>query len=128
MDKTLIKAAGITAIIFGILYSITIIGAIIGVPLIIGGSNFVDYSKLDDEKIKEKKDTMLGWSIFFTLTAFIPGVLGLIGYVSLFENVNIVSKKQAFKDKIVELDEMKKDGLLTESEYKKRKEKILEED
>ena len=127
MDKSIFKAAGIIAIVIGAFYTITIFGAIIGIPLIIGGSLFIDYSKLSDKEIKEKKGSILGWSIFFILFSFIPGVLGIVGYILFFEN-SAKPKEPTLKNKIVELDEMKEEGLLTAAEYKKRKAKVLEED
>ena len=43
-DKILLKAAGIIGIIFGVLASLTIIGLIIGIPMIIGGYYLYNYS------------------------------------------------------------------------------------
>ena len=38
MDKSLLKISGIIAIVFGVLACLTLVGAIVGVPLIIGGA------------------------------------------------------------------------------------------
>ena len=53
MDKSLLKIAGIISIIVGILFCLTLIGAIVGVPIIIGGCKFKDYANLSDEELKD---------------------------------------------------------------------------
>ena len=44
MDKSLLKISGIIAIVFGVLACLTLVGAIVGVPLIIGGAKMKEYA------------------------------------------------------------------------------------
>ena len=46
MDKSLLKISGIIAIVFGILACLTLVGAIVGVPLIIGGAKMKEYAEV----------------------------------------------------------------------------------
>ena len=59
MDKVLLKVAGIIALVCGILACLTIIGAIVGVPLIIGGKKCMDLAQLSDDEVIANKDTIL---------------------------------------------------------------------
>ena len=73
MNRTLLKVAGVISFVIGILCCITIVGAIVGVPLIIGGSKFNDYSKMNDEEIEANKDSILIWTIVFLFINQISG-------------------------------------------------------
>ena len=128
MEKTLVKIAGIVAIVLGVIMCITIVGAIVGVPLIIGGCKFNDYSKMDDSEFASNKDSILIWSIVFLFLSIPSGVLGLIAYF-LFE-----AKKSDYfgnyksNKKYDELERIKKlydDKVLTKEEYESEKSRIL---
>ena len=82
-DKALLKAAGIIAVVIGIICSLTIVGLLWGIPLIIGGYKFNEYAGLDDSEIVNHKSSILGWSIFFIFFSFISAILGLIYYFGL---------------------------------------------
>ena len=58
-DKSLLNIAGIIALVLGIIECITIVGAIVGVPSIIGGIKVRELSNLSDEEIAKSKDTLL---------------------------------------------------------------------
>ncbi|HHX16655.1 MAG TPA: hypothetical protein GX725_01905 [Mollicutes bacterium] len=129
MNKVLLRISGIIALVLGITYCITIIGAIVGVPLIVGGSKMMGYSNLSDSEILDRKNSILGWSIFFLFVTVIGGVLGLIYYFSiepnLFSNFNI-NTKPSYIQELRELDELRKQGLINEKEYEAKKKKILD--
>ena len=128
MNRTLLKVAGIISIIVGILCCLTIIGVIIGIPLIIGGIKFNDYSKMNDEDIEKNKDSILVWAIVFMFINQISGILALIAYL-LYEAGNtsyVKSYKQ--NNKYDELERIKKlydEKVLTKEEYEKEKTRIL---
>lgn len=124
MEKNLFKIAGIIAMIIGILYCVTIIGAIVGVFLIAGGSAMMGYSKLSNEELEEKKCSILGWSIFFLFFTVIGGVLGLIGYVTIGRDI-VIGGKESYIDELQKLKELKDKGIITEKEYEAKKKKIL---
>jgi len=129
MNKVLLRISGIIALVLGITYCITIIGVIVGVPLIVGGSKMMGYSNLSDSEILDRKNSILGWSIFFLFVTVIGGVLGLIYYFSietnLFSNINI-NTKPSYIQELRELDELRKQGLINEKEYEAKKKKILD--
>lgn len=125
MEKTLLKIAGVIAIIIGALCCIGIITAIIGIPLIIGGVRMKDYANLSGEEFMEKRNSVLGWSIFFLFFTFISGVLGIIAYVYM-ENQSNEKPKSSFAEEIKDLDRLRKNGLISEAEYEAKKKKILD--
>ena len=51
MKKGLLDIVGILNIVFGILFTITLIGSLVGIPLIVSGSMFLHYSSLSDDKL-----------------------------------------------------------------------------
>lgn len=131
MDKSLLKIAGIISIVIGIICCITIFGAIVGIPMIIGGAKFKDYSNLSDEELLAHKDAIIIWTIVFLFINQIAGILGLIFVVTnnLFntENNN-VNYSNNFDNKYERLEKLKKlydDKVLSKEEYEKEKEKIL---
>lgn len=128
MNRTLLYVAGIISIIIGILCCLTIVGLIVGIPLIIGGNKFTGYSKMSDEEIEEHKDSILIWTIVFLFINQISGVIALIAYV-LYEvsNTNFVKSKKQYS-KYDELERIKKlydDKVLSKEEYEKEKSRIL---
>ena len=81
MDKSLLKISGIIAIVFGVLACLTLVGAIVGVPLIIGGAKMKEYADYTDEQIIANKDKILIWTIVFLFFCQISGILLLIFYI-----------------------------------------------
>ena len=133
MDKVILKVAGIFALIVGIICCLTVIGIIIGIPLIIGGVKFMNYSNMTDEKLNSEKSSILGWSIFLLVFTFISGVLGLIYYFSLTETYDDISdsfkiKKHDTKylEELEKLKELYDKDVLTKEEYEAKKKQILD--
>lgn len=132
MDKSLLKISGIISIVIGIICCITIFGAIVGIPMIIGGAKFKDYSNLSDIELLMHKDAIIIWTIVFLFINQISGILGLIFVVTnnLFnteKNVN-TNVNDLNNEKYVILERLKKlydDKVLTKEEYEKEKEKVL---
>ena len=86
-NKSLLNVAGVIAIVLGILCCLTIFGAIIGVPVIIGGNKLRKYSEMPDQQLVAEKDNILIWAIVLCLFCTISGVLALIFYFGM-DNVN----------------------------------------
>jgi uncharacterized membrane protein HdeD (DUF308 family) len=124
MEKSLLKISGIIAVVLGIFYSITIVMAIVGIPLIIGGSRMMGYANLSDSELRDKKDSILGWSIFFFFFTVIGGVLGLVFYLTMDNGA--FSKKSDYMDEIRKLDDLRKQGIISNEEYEAKKKKILD--
>lgn len=138
MDKSLLKISGIIAIVFGILACLTLVGAIVGVPLIIGGAKMKEYTDYTDEQIVANKDKILIWTIVFLFFCQISGILLLIFYIDSIgkyekgitgDNMNYQSNMNTNNSaKYEELEKVKKlydEKILTKEEYEKEKERIL---
>jgi hypothetical protein len=138
MDKSLLKISGIIAIVFGILACLTLVGAIVGVPLIIGGAKMKEYVDYTDEQIIANKDKILIWTIVFLFFCQISGILLLIFYIDSIgkyekgitgDNMNYQSNMNTNNNaKYEELEKVKKlydEKILTKEEYEKEKERIL---
>jgi len=125
-DKALLKAAGIIAIVLGIISCLTIIGLLWGIPMIIGGYKLNEYSNMDDSDILNHKASILAWSIFFVFFSFVSGILGLIYYFGL----NSIGSKEEPLSYLDELERLKKlydEKAITKSEYENKKKEILGE-
>lgn len=132
MDKSLLKISGIISIVIGIICCITIFGAIVGIPMIIGGAKFKDYSNLSDEELLTHKDAIIIWTIVFLFINQISGILGLVFVITnnLFNtNTDSNNMNSNFDNsKYESLERLKKlydDKVLSKEEYEKEKEKIL---
>ncbi len=130
MNKNLLKIAGIISLVLGIICCLTIVGAIVGVPLIIGGNKIKDMANLSDQELLQQKDTILIWMVVFLVFNQISGILVLIFYIdmdgSLSNTLNSSNKKS--NDKYDELEKLKKlydDKVLTKEEFETEKDKIL---
>lgn len=133
MDKSLLKVSGVISIVVGVIYCLSIIGAIIGIPLIIGGIKIKDYASYSDIQIYESKDTILIWTIVFLLFNQISGILLLIFYIDNIgkttTNNNNTNTNNTNSDKYEELEKIKKlydEKILTKEEYENEKARILD--
>jgi hypothetical protein len=106
-------------------YIIILIMAVFSLLLAFGGIVFLHYSNLSDDMLKIKKEFILAWSIVFLFTSGICGILGLITYTLLYDNAS-VGEKNDYIDEIKKLEKLKRNGLITEEEFAKKKKKILD--
>lgn len=129
MNKSLLKISGIISIVLGIICCLTIFGAIIGVPLIIGGNKIKDMTNLSDQELLQQKDTILIWMVVFLVFNQISGILLLIFYIDMDGSISSSFKGNNNNDnKYDELEKLKKlydDKVLTKEEFETEKEKIL---
>ena len=144
MDRSLLKISGIIAIVLGVLECLTLVGAIAGVPVIIGGAKMKEYADYTDEQIIANKDKILVWTIVFLFFCQISGILLLIFYIDsigkyekgiIGNNMNYQSGMNNNMNtnsnlKYEELEKVKKlydEKILTKEEYEKEKERILKQ-
>ena len=130
MNKNLLKIAGIISIVLGIICCLTIFGAIVGVPLIIGGNKIKDMANLSDQELMTQKDTILIWMVVFLVFNQISGILVLIFYIDMDGRLSntLNGSNKTSNDKYDELEKLKKlydDKVLTKEEFETEKEKIL---
>ena len=124
-NKALLRIAGIISIVFGVLCCLTIIGAIIGVPLLIGGYKFKEISDKEGPETDDEKNTILIWSIVFLFINQLSGILSMIYYILLIIPPLKVSNNNDKFDKLERLKKLYDNKILTKEEYEKEKSKIL---
>ena len=128
MDKSILNVAGLISFVLGIICCCTIFGAIVGIPMIIGGNKLREISNMSDEDIVKNKETLLIWTIVLLLLCTISGILALIFYISL-ENPNGFNFKASNSkkyDDLEKLNQLYKDKVLTKEEFEEEKNRILE--
>ncbi len=128
MNKSLLKISGIISIVLGIICCLTIFGAIVGVPLIIGGNKIKDMANLSDKELMTQKDTILIWMVVFLVFNQISGILLLIFYIDMDGSFSNTFNNTKSNNKYDELEKLKKlydDKVLTKEEFETEKEKIL---
>ena len=128
MDKTLLNIAGLIAFVFGIMCCITIVGAIVGIPMIIGGNKLREMSKMSDEELTSKKETLLIWTVVLLIICIISGVLALIFYLQFDSSITLFgtsySNERRYND-LEQLNKLYKEKIITKEEFEKEKERIL---
>lgn len=148
MNKTLLKASSLTAIVLGLINIFVFIGvhfvvsyfyfgdniysyiillfiAICSFISVFGGFIFLKYKDLSPKEIKSKEKNILIWSIYFTIATPVAGVLGLVSYFMINNEYN--SKVEIkYIEEIKELEELRKEGYITDKEFEKKKKKLLD--
>ncbi len=131
MDKTLLKVAGIISIVVGILYCLTLVGAVVGIPVIIGGCKLKDYANMPDPEVIKNKDIIIIWSVVFLFINQISGILGIIfiltnNLISFSSNGNSSNDSEKYKyENLERLKKLYNEKAISKEEYEKEKEKIL---
>lgn len=87
MTKIYFKVAQILSIVLGVIFSITIIGLILGIPLFIASGKFKNAHQMTDEELIENKNSILGWGIFLSIVCA-PSIIGLIVIIIVVIMVN----------------------------------------
>lgn len=77
MVKTYFTVAWIASIVVGVLYSITIFGLILGIPLFMGAPKFKNASNMSDSDLVKNRSNLFGWGIFLAIV-LAPSILGLV--------------------------------------------------
>lgn len=103
------NVARILSLIFGIIFCITLIGAIIGIPMIIASKRFGEASNMTDELLVANRTSILGWGIFLAIV-FSPTIFGLIlllmltfmvdNYIKNIEQGNAYKNDVSFSDAV----------------------------
>lgn len=129
MDKSLLKISGVIAFVLGIICCCTIVGAIVGVPMIIGGVKLQNMSNMSDDELRKNKEALLVWTIVFLVICQLSGILALIFYIQ-FDNPNGISLKanqtnESRYNDLEKLNQLYKDKVLTKEEFEAEKERIL---
>lgn len=109
--KTYFNVVRIVSLIFGILFCITIVGAILGIPMIIASNKFKDAYNMTDDELVKNRSSILGWGIFLAVV-FSPSIFGLIillilammvdDYIKNIETGNLAQNEKSFSDTVEE--------------------------
>lgn len=99
---------------------LTIISIPILIATFIGSNKFLTYSKLGDEELATKQNSVIGWSIFFILTNFIIGVLGFIAVFTGNKN-----KPFSLENRLKELQNLYDKGIISKEEYQERRSALI---
>ncbi len=133
-DKILLKISATAAMIFGIIYSFTIIGALLGIPVLMGAFYINSLIELNKELVKGQTKNIIIWSVLFLLTLNIVSVVLNVVVLVRVNKSNIINatvveeeptevseevKEETKDEKIKKLQLLKEQGLLTEEEYQK---------
>jgi hypothetical protein len=131
----LYKVSGILAIVFGSIMCmgfVLLFPAIIGITMILGGISFMKYADLSANELKSKNNIIVFFIVlFFIFGGVITGVLALCAYLDSKESFDYNSnevQENIDKDTISKLERinnLRKDGLLTEDEYNSLKNDII---
>jgi uncharacterized membrane protein len=132
--------ARIISLIIGIIACITIVGAIIGIPLIIGSNKFKEASNMTDEELVRNRGSILGWGIF-TAIILSPTIIGLIillcmtmmvdNYIKNIEQGNFAKNQQSFSETVESGVTNAVDGIkntFSKSDIDKQKNELLKLD
>lgn len=136
--------SGILGMITGILACLTIFGAIIGIPLIIGASKYLAWAKVSDEELAVEKDNLMLWGVVFTVLMFPVGAIALIPPLTMdkdkanttvqadsnkeYQPTQTTDDKKSKLDRLSELSTLKEQGLIDERDFEIAKKKILSEE
>lgn len=124
-DKTLLKIAGIISIVIGVCFCITIIGLIVGIPLIIGGDKLKQISESIGPNTKQDDETILIWTIVFFFINQISFLLLIIYYIKSSNYKYYSSEGDGRYDRLEKLKKLYDSKVLSKEEYEREKEKIL---
>lgn len=89
MNRNLLRTIGILNIVFGIIFAFTIIGSIIGIPLIVSGALYLEYASLSDNELITKRNSIKVWSIIFI---FINIASAILSFLSLNDMDKYIQK------------------------------------
>ena len=82
-NKTLLKVASILGLFLGLLETITIVGAIVGIPTIIISWYIRNVYLMSDNEIEKNKEKLFYISIVYAIISPISGILALIYYIGV---------------------------------------------
>lgn len=123
MNKGLLTAASIIAIISGVFICLFIIT----IPL--GILNFIAAGKIREYRDGVgNRDSARNWSIYLLFTSFyfLAGIFGLIGMGP--EGANTTSNPSSLEARLVQLNKLYDEGIINKEEYEERRKRIIEGD
>ena len=135
--------SAILGLVTGILACLTLLGIVIGIPLIIGATKYFEWAKLSNDELAKQQNELMIWGVVFTILMFPIGAIALFPPLMMsqnnfnkteetskkeFQQTNATSSKKTKLERITELSELKEKGLIDETDFEIAKKKILSED
>ncbi|WP_414044955.1 SHOCT domain-containing protein [Macrococcus equi] len=116
--KTLAMAAGVIAIIAGIVWTFTGIGLLWAWLDVVGGILLIRSKGFTDEKFASKQTGILIWGLIFLVTSLLGGVLAILAYFKLNSVKSYVNTQGVpnFMD-LEKAHELKEKGIISETEF-----------
>lgn len=140
--------------IFGVGYCFTIILIPVAIYCFIGAKRYMEWANLTDSQLLVEKQSLINWAIFFSIVGFPLGLISIVPACMISNNnivVTDVKTEAEDKDKaaasetetgnetketveeeelsdietIEKLNNLKKEGLITEEEYARAKDEVL---
>lgn len=141
----------IVNLILGIIFTITLVGAIFGIPMIIGANKFKNAQNASNQELKEMRTSLFAWGIFFGIIwigTILVGVLIIVMAILVNNYIEKLSQedeandktivdnfKETFgikngvektKEKLEKLKKMLDEGTINEEEYEEMRKKVLD--
>ena len=138
--------------IFGVGYCFTIILIPVAIYCFIGAKRYMEWASLTDSQLLVEKQSLINWAIFFSIVGFPLGLISIVP-ACMISNNNIVvtdvktedaekttasetetgnETKETVEEEelsdietIEKLNNLKKEGLITEEEYARAKDEVL---
>ena len=138
--------------IFGVGYCFTIILIPVAIYCFIGAKRYMEWANLTDSQLVVKKQSLINWAIFFSIVGFPLGLISIVP-ACMISNNNIVDTDVKTEDAekttasetetgnetketveeeelsdietIEKLNNLKEEGLITEEEYARAKDEVL---
>lgn len=138
--------------IFGVGYCFTIILIPVAIYCFIGAKRYMEWANLTDSQLLVEKQSLINWAIFFSIVGFPLGLISIVP-ACMISNNNIVvtdvktedaekttasetetgnETKETVEEEelsdietIEKLNNLKKEGLITEEEYSRAKDEVL---
>lgn len=142
---------GVIGYILGVSLATTLILIPLAVYCFIGANKYMEWSNLSDSQLAGQKQSVTNWCIFFSIVGFPIGLFSIIPVCLLDNNVSVTNvenenksetvvtnveqeapKKEPVKDELSDLEtieklnNLKEEGLITEEEYQKAKQEVLD--
>ena len=131
--------------IFGVGYCFTIILIPVAIYCFIGAKRYMEWANLTDSQLLVKKQSLINWAIFFSIVGFPLGFISIVPACMISNNNIVVTDKTTASETetgnetketveeeelsdietIEKLNNLKKEGLITEEEYARAKDEVL---
>lgn len=97
-NKILLKVSYILGLICGIIETITLVGAILGIPTIIISLYIRKIYLMSNAEIEKNKETLFYVSLVYALVSPISGIMSIIFYI-LLERKNLEKINKTYTNK-----------------------------